>query len=51
MIPDDDGAKIIIAAILAVIIIITGNIISGSSCRSKAIAAGMVGLDVKEACK
>lgn len=42
---------VIIAAIVAIVVMVAINVGTEASCRSDAIAAGMKGGEVKEACK
>lgn len=39
------------SVILAIVLIIGANVVSGAQCRSEAMAAGMKGAEIRETCQ
>jgi hypothetical protein len=51
MMPDDDGAKLMMVIAFFVAVIIAANVVAGSICRSKALGSGLNGEQTQQACK
>lgn len=45
------GALLVGSLILAILLIVVSNVISGAQCRSEAMAAGMKATEIREACR